>query len=247
MACLIKANGNQNERIASSDDLGRCVALTCLIVLAVLFFAGCSRTPFLAQAMTPSYRPSNVFQEEPFLPANIRRIAVLPMSSLTEDADTAFGCDALSPILMSELNRVRKFELVVVSTDEMRLLSGRAVWNPEDKLPVEFFERLKDKYGVDAVLFSRLTLYRVYEPLAIGWRLKLIDADEPHILWAVDELFDSRVPTVAAAAVRYAQDNPDTGSSLLDSRSVLMSARRFGEYTVNAVVQTIPGRTVAAK
>lgn len=231
----------------AAGGFGRGLALTCLAVLTVLLFIGCARPPFLAQAMTPSYRPSNVFQEEPFLASNIRRIAVLPMSSLTEDADTAFGRDALSPILMSELSRVRQFELVAVSADDLRLLSGRAVWNPEDKLPVEFFERLKDKYGVDAVLFSRLTLYRAYEPLAIGWRLKLIDADAPHILWAVDEVFDSRVPTVAAAAVRYSRDNPDTSASLLDSRSVLMSARRFGEYTVNAVVQTIPGRTVAAK
>lgn len=240
-----------NPRLAAPAEcgcgFGRGLALICLAVLTILPFIGCARPPFLAQAMTPSYQPSNVFQEEPFLPAAIRRIALLPMSSLTDDADTAFGRDALSPILMSELSRVRRFELVAVSTDELRLLSGRAVWNPEDKLPVEFFERLKDKYGVDAVLFSRLTLYRAYEPLAIGWRLKLIDAGEPHILWAVDEVFDSRVPTVAVAAIRYSQDNPDASASLLDSRSVLMSARRFGEYTVNAVVQTIPGRTVAAK
>jgi len=238
---------NPPQETPAAGGFWRGLTLMCLAVLTVLPFIGCARPPFLAQAMTPSYQPSNVFQEEPFLPANIRRIAVLPMSSLTEDADTAFGRDTLSPVLMSELSRVRQFELVAVSTDDLRLLSGRSVWNPEDKLPVEFFERLKDKYGVDAVLFSRLTLYRAYEPLAIGWRLKLIDADEPHILWAVDEVFDSRVPTVAVAAIRYSQDNPDTSTSLLDSRSVLMSARRFGEYTVNAVVQTIPGRTVAAK
>ena len=241
----IQANARQETPAAGG--FGRSLVLTCLAALTILFFIGCARPPFLAQAMTPSYRPSNVFQKEPFLPANIRRIAVLPMSSLTEDADTAFGRDALSPILMSELGRVRQFELVAVSTDDLRLLSGRSVWNPEDKLPLEFFERLKSKYGVDAVLFSRLTLYRAYEPLAIGWRLKLIDADEPHIIWAVDEMFESRVPSVAAAAVRYAQDNPDTGSSLIDSRSVMMSARRFGEYTVNAVVQTIPGRAVTAR
>jgi len=215
--------------------------------MAVICFSGCASTPFIGQALTPSYEPSNVFLDEPFLPATLRRIAVLPMSSLTEDAETEFGRDALGPVLMSELGRVRKFELVAVSADELRLLSGRTAWNPEDRLPLEFFERLKEKYGVDAVLFSRLTLYRAYEPLAIGWRLKLVDADEPRILWAVDEVFDSRVPSVAAAAVRYSQDNSDGRSSLADPRSVMISARRFGEYTVNAVVQTIPGRAVAAR
>lgn len=226
---------------------GRVLLPTWLGLVAALFLNGCASTPFIGQTLVPSYEPSNVFLEEPLLPASLRRIAVLPMSSLTEDAETEFGRDALAPVLMSELGRVRKFELVAVSADELRLLSGRAVWNPEDKLPLEFFEKLKEKYGVDAVLFSRLTLYRAYEPLAIGWRLKLVDADEPRILWAVDEVFDSRVPSVAAGAVRYAKENTDGGSSLSDPRSVMISARRFGEYTVNAVVHTIPGRAVAAR
>lgn len=245
MTRLFKAGANR--RTSSPVGFGRGLLLTFLCLISPVVLTGCSRPPFLAQAMTPSYKPSNVFQAEPSLPASIRRIAMLPMGSLTDDSDSAFGRETLGPILLSELSRVRQFELVAVSADDLRLLSGRGVWNAEDKLPAEFFEKLRDKYGVDAVLFSRLTLYRAYEPLAIGWRLKLIDAEEPHILWAVDEVFDSRVPTVAAAAVRYSQDNPDAGASLLDSRSVMMSPRRFGEYTVNAVVQTIPGRTVAAK
>ena len=219
----------------------------CLAVLVIVVLAGCAKAPFLGQMMTPSYQPSNVFREEAVLPSTIRRVAILPMSSLTEEADMGFGRDALGPVLLNELNRVRQFELVSISTEELRLLSGRSVWSAEEKLPADFFDRIKEKYGVDAILFSRLTQYQAYEPLAIGWRLKLIDAEEPHVLWAVDEVFDSRVPSVAAAAVRFAEDNPDTGASLSDSRSVLLSARRFGHYTAHAVVQTMPGRTESVR
>lgn len=219
-----------------------------LVVALNLFLTGCARTPLLGQVMTPSYEPSNVYREDAVIPPHIRRVAVLPMTTLDEDnAELGFGRDTLAPVLISELNRARRFELVILSAEDLRLISGRGAWNAEEKLPLEFFERIREKTGADAVMFSRLTLYRAYEPLAIGWRVKLIDADEPHILWAVDEVFDARDPSVAAAAVRYAQDSPDTPPSLADSRSVLLSVRRFGHYAAHAVVRTMPGRAVARR
>lgn len=222
--------------------------VTAVIALtAGIFFSGCARPRILAQALTPSYVPSNVFKEGAVIPSQIRRVAVLPLSVMNEDdGDMTFGRDTLMPVLVGELNRARAFEVVTISVDDLRLISGKGVWSAEEKLPLEFFERIKEKFGADAVLFSRLTMYRAYEPLAIGWRIKLIDADEPHILWAVDEVFDARDPSVAAAAMKYAQHTPDTSSSLSDSRSVLQSPRRFGRYTASAVVQTMPGRAVAA-
>ncbi len=219
------------------------IALTVLPAL----LAGCAHSPFNAQAFTPSYEPTNVYREEPTLPSAVRRVAVLPLTPLNEGADMAFGIESLGPTLSAELARARQFELVPVSRDELRLITGRSVWSTEDKLPLDFFEKLKDKLAVDAILFSKLTSYRAYEPLAVGWRLKLVDTDEPRVLWAVDEVFDARVPEVAAAAVRHAQGHPDAGASLQDSRSVLLSARRFGQYTASAVVQTMPGRSVAAR
>jgi len=157
-----------------------------------------------------------------------------------------FGRDSLGPVLWNELGRSRQFELVTVLPEELRLLTGRSGWSGEEKLPIDFFDKLKDKLGVDAVLFSQLTQYRAYEPLAVGWRLKLMDAEVPRILWAVDEVFDARVPEIAAAARRYAQAHPEAAGSLRDSQSVLLSPRRFAQYTASAVVGTMPGRVVPA-
>src|SRR5216117_1853133 len=178
-----------------------------------LFLAGCATVPFLNQATIPSYKPANVYREEAFLPPNIKRVVVLPLTTLTDEAATDYGRDTLEPVLLGELGRSRQFELVEVSPEELRLLTGRSAWSGEELLPQDFFERLRAKLGVDAVLFCRLTQYRAYEPLAVGWRLKLVDADEPHILWAVDEVFDARVPEVAAAARRYAQQHAELGST----------------------------------
>jgi len=211
-----------------------------------LLFTGCSTSPFLSDLSTPNYAPSNVHRDQAFLPTYVRRVAVLPLTTLTDESSMDFGRDSLWPVLLDELGRSRQFELVTVPPDELRLLTGRSSWSGEEKLPADFFEKLKDKLGVDAVLFSRLTQYRAYEPLTVGWRLKLLDAEVPRILWAVDEVFDARVAEVSVAARRYARDHPDAAASLHDSQSVLLSPRRFGQYTASAVIATMPGRLAAA-
>ena len=207
-----------------------------------LLLTGCTTSPFLSDLSTPSYAPSNVYRDEALLPAYIKRVAVLPLTTLTDESSMEFGRESLGFVLLNELGRSRQFELVTVPPDELRLLTGRSGWSGEEKLPADFFEKLKDKLSVDAVLFCRLTQYRPYEPLAVGWSLKLLDAEVPRILWAVDEVFDARVAQVAAAARRYAREHPEAVPSLYDSQNVLHSPRRFGQYTVSAVVGTMPGR-----
>jgi hypothetical protein len=219
------------------------VPSACLLVL----LAGCATCPWLAERTAPSYHPSNVYREQALLPHTIKRVAVLPLTIPnsefgTRNSELEFGRETLWPVLLDELGRSRQFELVSVSPEELCVLTGRNDWSGEERLPLDFFDRLKDTLGADAVLFCRLTQYRAYEPLTIGWRLKLLDSEEPRILWAVDEVFDARTPEVAAAAKRYATQHQDSAPSVHDSRGVLVSPRRFGQYTASAVVETMPGR-----
>lgn len=242
-----KGNMDQiaTNRPRAASATRRLFTRLCLLAFFALF-AGCARSSFLGQMTTASYQPSNVYRGEANLSSEIKRVAVLPLTSMNDDTAMEFGREELWPVLVAELGRARQFELVSVSADELRLLTGRNFWSGEEKLPLDFFDKLKEKLGVDAVLFSRLTQYRAYEPLAVGWRLKLFDAAEPQVLWAVDEVFDARVPEVAAAARRYAQQHPDAGPSVQDAQGVLLSPRRFGRYATSAVVETLPGRAVPA-
>src|SRR5947199_8554354 len=54
-------------------------------------FAGCLRSPFVNQAAVPSYKPANVYREEAFLPPSIKRVAVLPLPTLTDEAPVDCG------------------------------------------------------------------------------------------------------------------------------------------------------------
>src|SRR5262249_10123456 len=120
-------------------------------------------------------------------------------------------------------------------------------WTGEEQLPLDFCDKLRERLGADAIVFVRLTQYRAYAPLTVGWRIKLLETDEPRILWAVDEVFDARVPGVAAAARPFARDPPHAGSLSPETDDVLPSPRRFGQSTASAVVAPLPAREPGRK
>jgi hypothetical protein len=124
-------------------------------------------------------------------------VAVLPVTFEAEDWQAEEGLAELEPVLYAELGKIKAFELVVVSPEQMRRWTSKARWNAEEKLPADFFEHLEKMLGCDAVLFTRLQPYRAYRPLMIGWNFKLVEARAKSILWAADEVFDASEAGVA--------------------------------------------------
>ena len=103
---------------------------------------------------------------------------------------------------------------------------------------------------LNAVLFSRLTSYRAYPPLALGWSFKLVECPEkpgtvPRILWAADETFDAGNAAVMNSARRHYLAQQTTAGPLADSRTVLQSPRRFAQYTLSALALTLPPREIS--
>jgi len=190
----------------------------------------------------PGYQPSNVYYRQPTLPAQLRRVAVLPMTIAKDDSQLEAGREALERIFWDELAKTKHFELVSVSTAQLRLWTGRPSWSAEERLPAGLFGRLKDETGCDAALFCQLTSYRAYPPLAVGWKLKLVDTAPSPIVWAADELFDAGNPAVANAARRYCQGQLRSDRPLADSHGILSSPRQFGQYSLNALLATFPAR-----
>ena len=74
---------------------------------------------------------------------------------------------------------------------------------------------------------------------------KLVDTTDGQIWWAADEVFDTANPKVVNSARRHqlAHQKYNVGNPLLaDSKTVLMSPRRLGQYTVDALFSTLPER-----
>ena len=168
---------------------------------------------------------------------------MLPMACEQQRPDLGDGCDALNPVVMAELVRSGKFEVVCATPEALNYATGRPGWTGAEELPPELFDSLREVYGCDAVLFCQLTVFRPYPPLAVGLRMKLVNARTRQILWATDELFDGAKHSVMNGAVSCQQGG---GLRLFsdphDEWLMSHSFRQFGQYAAARVLQTLPTR-----
>jgi hypothetical protein len=192
--------------------------------------------------MATPYKPINVAIRQPMLPQTIRRVAVLPLPQSREDANQAAGASLLQPVLVAELAKRNLFEVISVAPEALRGLTAGNGWTVDAPLPPDFFERLRQVTDCDAIVFASLTVFRPYPPLQTGWKVRLVDCYEHQTWWAVDEVFDAGVESVAAAAESYAREGLSLPNPLLADTGVLHSPLRFGQYAANAVAQTLPAR-----
>lgn len=206
-------------------------------------------------------KSENVFAASPALPKELKRVLVLPLTCDESRADLLGGCEALDPVLQAELVKTKKFEVVPTSPETMRALTGRFKWTGAEVLQSDFFDSLEKDFGCDAVLFCQLTEFHAYAPLAVGWRMKLVDAHTQKIIWAADQVFDASEPAVVKGAEQfqktaqnshgsiklllktlfnYADRQPP--SALDDQWAVLNSPRYFGQYSAAQLLLTLPKR-----
>jgi hypothetical protein len=143
-------------------------------------------------------------------------------------------------VFFDEFNKQNVAELVSISPEELRALTGTGSWAAEDKLPLDFFKRLSQATGCDAVLFSSLTAYRAFPPLRIGWKARLVDCAESHTWWAVDDVFDAGSASVVSGAEGYARANFNLPNPLSQDSGILHSPRRFGQYAAHTLAATLP-------
>lgn len=212
------------------------------LLVACVILIGCALPSRLITSMTPGYRPENVFLYAHALSPDLKCVAVLPLACEDRRPDLQDGCEALNPVFQAELIKTRKFEVVGVSPEVLRNCTGRMAWTGTEVLPQEFFDSLREVSGCDAVLLCQLTAFRAYEPLAVGWRMRLVDARTGQTLWAVDELFDAGHPSGLNGARHYQW--AELQGSYNDSGRWLMrnSPREFGQYAAAQVLATLPKR-----
>lgn len=233
------------DRCAAPAETGgvrRRVASLGLAIATIAAFAGCAAPLRSAGFDNRQYRPNNVCAAARVLPATVKRVVVLPLACDSRPADLADGCDALDPVLRSELVRTKRFEVVPICADDLRRFTGSGTWDGAEALPPDFFDWLRDTYDCDAVLFCRLTEFHAYPPLAVGWRMKLVDVRSQRILWAADEQFDAGQPPVLNSATCFALDGQVSEGRASDEWLVRNSPRRFGQYAAAQLLATLPKR-----
>lgn len=223
----------------------------CALLLAASgWLAGCETMDckLPERVSGPDYQPGNIHRLPAGVPEAVRRVAVLPLVADARGAQAEAGVEAMQSVLVAELTRAGAFEIVGVSVEELTHATGRGRWRAEEPLPAALLQQLRARHGCEAVLFSRLTQYRAYPPLALGWSFKLVECPPkagavPRILWAADEVFDAGNPAVVNSARRHYLAQLQSPGPLADSQTAVTSPRRFAQYTLHALALTFPPRT----
>src|SRR5580658_6068708 len=226
-------------------DLGRDrrtgVARLLLCLGAAGLLCACD-TPKIKLTPDVRYKPTNIYLKGPAMDPTVKRVAILPMTTLQPTEAFQAGVDSLQPLLHAELEKSKRFEMIVVTPEQLQNWTGQRVWRAEEQLPPDFFERIREETGCQAVFFDQLTRYQPYQPVAVGWKMTLVFNKEHQIYWMADEVFDAGDDGVANAARSYESDHIVTQSPLPDPNAILSSPSRFGQYTLHALLTTLPQR-----
>jgi hypothetical protein len=236
--------GFAKQEAPTLANLDRVRAARGVLALAIVLLEsmGCATPNFSDIVIGPNFVPQNVHRLHWQLPPDVRRLAVLPLTGTQTTVGSDAGLELLYPVLLDEVNKTKKFEVIAVTSEQLRQWTGRVTWNAQENLPPNFFHLLKTELGCDAVLFSRLNLYHAYPPLAVGWNLKLVAVGDAKQLWAADEILDAAEQRVVNGARRHQQAQERLSPGLADSRSILVSPKRFGQYAASTILATLPER-----
>jgi hypothetical protein len=220
--------------LVAGGTLWLCLAFCALLLLG----SGCRTTKRVSDVpVGPSYSPAN-FTRVASLPADFQRVAILPFH---HEAGEGARLDELERVFLAELIGSGRFETAPVGRNWMAATAGRQSFASHQSLPMGFVEAVAGEFSADGVLFTDLTVYSPYRPVAIGIRSRLIDRNG-NTLWAIDELLDSGRPNVSRGARVFAAGQAAQAFPLDSHRSVLHSPARFGQYTAHTIYQTLPAR-----
>lgn len=220
-----------------------------LLAALALGLLGCSQRPLRDPARAgPFFTPANVRTSAAELPANIRRVLLMPISAegipLSEE-----HLNRLDAVFFTELTRAARFEVVTLTREQLARVTGARQLNSTAPMPPGFIDRLfniYNEYAADAFLFVDLTAYSPYPPLALGIRAKLAPIRESEILWAADLNFSADNPAVANSARRHASALRETSGSAALSHTILQNPTRFAGYAAAATFATLPPRLAPA-
>jgi hypothetical protein len=132
--------------------------------------------------------------------------------------------------------------VIPISREELSAHFGIPQLSSVQVIPGDLLMRLIQDYNVDGVLFTDVTHYYPYRPIAIGVRCRLVDARTGAQRWVFDHLFDSGAPEVAGAAKQFSvQQESQQLPIATDGSGILDSPSQFGKYVAHETYRSLLG------
>jgi hypothetical protein len=186
----------------------------------------------------PFHTVANVYISPEGLPANLQRIAVMPLMPGRGNRSAQRGVPLIQQAFTEELSRARVFDVVTLTPNRLDTLVGVQALYADSRLPIEFISKIKEETGCQAVLFAELTTFRAYPPVAVGWKLHLFDLETEELVWAADEVFDAGRAAVANALRRHIREKLSPNSAAATQLLVLDSPREMTRFSLGELIGT---------
>ena len=186
----------------------------------------------------PFHTVANVYISPDGLPANLQRVAVMPLVPGRGNRSAERGVPLIQQLFTEELSRARIFDVVTLTPDRLDTLIGIKALYADSRLPVEFISKIKEETGCQAVLFAELTTFRAYPPVAVGWKLHLFDLETEELIWAADEVFDGGQASVANALRRHIREKLSPNNAAATQLLVLDSPREMARFSLGELIGT---------
>ena len=214
-----------------------------LLVGSACILAGCVAAAS-AGPRPPTARPWNVYQAAATLPRDLQRVAILPLYTARTQLEPETR-NQIEQALQAELLRSSFAEVVPLPPQTLRRLTGRTAWAADEPLPPDFLAKIRTETAADAVLFAELTAFRPYRPVALGWRMRLVDTRSATTWWAADELFDTTDPRLVRAARRWEAQSRPRGCRPPDGWLTLHGPHQLARLTAAGLLATLPARCIS--
>jgi|TARA_B110000438_G_C15797038_1_gene643312 hypothetical protein len=189
-------------------------------------------------ATKPNAEVQNLYASAPIDPAIIR-VVVLPVHYPAFQEDVHSYLDEL---WAQALQRQNRFEIILLSREQIAEWTGRSQWSSTDVLPDRLRKRIEERYQPDAVMLCDLTRMESYQPLEIGLRAKLFEWHGGDFLWGVDGVWSQRPNGRIEARPRKLSQIftlfEDSRKSNLDLATI--SPRYFYYHLVESIALTLP-------
>jgi hypothetical protein len=208
-----------------------------IALIAVCALAGCANGPKILRTASQTPPVPSYHSESDTVP--LRRVAVLPINFEEQGTVNPTGLDA---VFNTELAKTSAFEVVPISRQDLLEHYGTGPISSVRIIPGDLLAHLAREYAVDGVLFTDVTHYFPYRPIAIGVRCKLVDARTGVERWVFDHTFDSGSPDIAVAAKNFAAKEQSEQTPITnDGESILDSPTEFGKYVAHEAYRSMLG------
>ena len=91
-----------------------------LLLAVAVGLTACRSLPLPRTAFVSAYKLANVYCPSNAIPADFRRVVVLPLTGEGTSTEALSGIENLEPVLTAELRKRKAFDLVFPTRDQMR-------------------------------------------------------------------------------------------------------------------------------